>query len=325
MKKQVVLAGDQFVFSREIVQSIEKEGFNVTHVASMNECLELLLIRDTALLVVSAMMNQAFSLMRIVKKNARTNHLPIVVISTPGQEGLIEKHRQLPNRANRYLTAPISEASFMATIRELVQQDGEESDQDQGFQDDGGSQQIFEKLRSELKTAQKELRNTQADYEAAVEAAREQALLRQENMALKKRLKTYVDQDRSTNEYNSIFKRLEDGYKTTIAELERLVGEKDRLLIDIRQQLPPLDGEGGPAAAAALKKIEAQHAKVRAMREMAARAIDLLSAMDAPIDGMSPEEWLDLAVQEEDIPDLGFREDEATQLLDLDNVEDLLK
>ena len=331
MESPIVVADDKGLVFDEVRAILKDPGAEVVRAASMEDCIHRLRKTRASILVVSATMKRAFSLLRIVRHSRDLRTIPLLVIAAPGQEELIEKHGQLPSRADRYLLQPLDSELFDGVVREFLEgvlEDEVEASADgleviepvEGVGPDKGA---YQKIQNELRRSREKLHALEADLHAALQTSKAAAELRAENEGLRKRIQSNEAQTRSSADYSSIFERLESGYKETISDLERLIGDKDNLIADLRDQLPSTD-EIGVNAAELMGRIEAQNSRISTARDRAAKVLDVLSRAQGQLEGLDLEGWLAAAREAEESVDLAFSEEESTQILDVSSIKNLV-
>jgi len=334
MEPPIVVADDKGLCFDEVRAILKDPEVEVVRASSMEDCIHRLRKTRASVLVVSATMKRAFSLLRIVRHSRDLRSIPLIVIAAPGQEELIEKHGQLPSRADRYLLQPLDPELFSGVIRDVrgpseeakTESDAGEPEPTSGEPEispmlpDKGA---YQKIQNELRRSREKLQALEADLHAALQTSKQSADLRDENAALRKRIQGNESQARSAKEYSSIFERLESGYKETIGDLERLVREKDDLVMDLRDQLPSSD-EIGVNVQDLMDRIERQNSRLSSSRDRATRVLDLLERMRGQLEGLDLEAWLRTAREAEDAVDLSFSDEESTQILDISLIKNLV-
>ncbi len=330
MEAPIVVADDKGLCFDEVRAILKDPGAEVVRAASMEDCIHRLRKTRASILIVSATMKRAFSLLRIVRHSRDLRTIPLLVIAAPGQEELIEKHGQLPSRADRYLLQPLDSELFDGVVREFLHGipeedveasvDGEPIAAVEGVAPDKGA---YQKIQNELRRSREKLQALEADLHAALQTSKQAADLRTENEGLRKRIQSNEAQSRSSADYSSIFERLESGYKETIADLERLVRDKDNLIVDLRDQLPSTD-EIGVNAQELMGRIEAQNGRISTARDRATKVLEVLSRARGQLEGLDLEGWLAAAREAEESVDLAFSEEESTQILDVSSIKNLV-
>ncbi len=334
MEPPIVVADDKGLCFDEARAILKVSEIEVVRASSMEDCIHRLRKTRASVLVVSATMKRAFSLLRIVRHSRDLRSIPLIVIAAPGQEELIEKHGQLPSRADRYLLQPLDPELFLGVIRDVHGPSGKaKPESDEGEAEfEVGEPEIspmlpdkgaYQKIQNELRRSREKLQALEADLHSALQTSKQAADLRDENMALRKRIQANEAQTRSVKDYSSIFERLESGYKDTIADLERLVREKDDLVMDLRDQLPSSD-EIGINTRELMDRIERQNSRISSSRDGAARVLDLLERMRGQLEDLDLEAWLRTAREAEDAVDLSFSDEESTQILDVSLIKNLV-
>ena len=332
MEPPIVVADDKGLCFDEVRAILKDSEAPVERASSMEDCIHRLRKTRASVLVVSATMKRAFSLLRIVRHSRDLRSIPLIVIAAPGQEELIEKHGQLPSRADRYLLQPLDPELFLGVIRDVngppenaePEPDGGEPEPEEpeisAMLPDKGA---YQKIQNELRRSREKLQALEADLHAALQTSKQAADLRDENAALRKRIQGNEAQTRSMKDYSSIFERLESGYKETIGDLERLVREKDDLVMDLRDQLPSSE-EIGVNVQELMDRIERQNSRISSSRDRATRVLELLERMRGQLEGLDLEEWLRTAREAEDSVDLAFSDEESTQILDVSLIKNLV-
>ncbi|MBM4370571.1 MAG: hypothetical protein FJ098_02905, partial [Deltaproteobacteria bacterium] len=327
MRPPILVADDKGQCFAEVKAILADPGVEVVRANSMEDCILRLRKARASVLLVTATMKRAFSLLRIVRHSRDLRAVPLVVIAAPGQEELIEKHGQLPSRADRYLLQPLDPELLAGVIREFLY-GGEAPPAPERTQDVledvpppdanglGPDKGAYQKIQTELRRSREKLQVLEADLHSALQGARQAADLREENEALRKRLGANEAQARSIRDYASIFERLESGYKETISDLERLVRDKDSLIADLRDQLPAAD-DIGVRARELSERLERQNDQISASRERAARVLDVLDRLRSQIEGLDLEALMRVAREAEEAAELTFSEEESTQILDV--------
>jgi DNA-binding response OmpR family regulator len=331
MESPIIVADDKGLCFDEVRAILKDPGTEVLRAASMEDCIHRLRKTRASILIVSATMKRAFSLLRIVRHSRDLRTIPLLVIAAPGQEELIEKHGQLPSRADRYLLQPLDSELFDGVVREFLhgipEDDAEASAEGvatmaplDGVAPDKGA---YQKIQDELRRSREKLHALEADLHAALQTSKGAADLRAENESLRKRIQSNDAQTRSTADYSSIFERLESGYKETIGDLERLIRDKDNLIGDLRDQLPSTD-EIGVNTRELMSRIEAQNGRISVARDRAAKVLEVLSRARGQLDGLDLEGWLAAAREAEESVDLAFSEEESTQILDVSSIKNFV-
>jgi hypothetical protein len=297
----------------------------------MDDCITRLRETPFNVLIVAAAMPQAFSLIRIVRKSRDLVSVPLVVVAEAGQEGLIEKHGQLPTRADRYLLRPLDRELLGSIIEELDQgaprvAQVPESDL-RSFADSlpepvtipgfmHSAPEAMQRIQDELRRSRENIGALEKDLHLALASSKHMTALREENRLLRQRLKSFEEQARSARDYSSIFERLEKGYKDTIADLERLIREKDRMVAELREQSPI------GADAATLERFEETGRRLDKMQAGLRRAVGIVESLDARFEELDLDEIARLTAALDAGDSISFSEDESTQVVDLRSLED---
>ena len=322
MESPIVVADDKGLVFDEVRAILKDPGAEIVRAASMEDCIHRLRKTPASILIVSATMKRAFSLLRIVRHSRDLRTIPLLVIAAPGQEELIEKHGQLPSRADRYLLQPLDPELFDGVVREFLhgipddeaESSGEGADVEAPAEVVAPDKGAYQKIQNELRRSRDKAQALEADLHAALQASKQVADLRGENEALRKRVQSSDAQARSMKDHSSIFERLEGGYKETIGDLERLVSDKDNLIVDLRDQLPATD-EIGINAQELMERIENQNGRISSAQDRASKVLDVLGRMRAQLESLDLEAWLRAAREAEESVDLSFSDEESTQIL----------
>ena len=331
MESPIVVADDKGLCFDEVRAILDEPGAEIVRAGSMEDCIHRLRKTRASILIVSATMKRAFSLLRIVRHSRDLRTIPLIVIAAPGQEELIEKHGQLPSRADRYLLQPLDSELFGGVIREFLhgppeeelEAAAEEVEDVPPVEGVGPDKGAYQKIQDELRRSREKAQVLEADLHAALQASKQVADLREENDVLRRRVQSNDAQSRTTADHSSIFERLEGGYKETIADLERLVRDKDDLITDLRDQLPSTD-EIGVNAQDLMRRIEHQNGRISSARDRAGKVLDVLERMRGQLEGLDLEGWLRAAREAEDSVDLSFSDEESTQILDVNSIKNLV-
>lgn len=328
MARKVLVADDRGSCFSE-VRSLVPPGTETLKSSNMDDCIAKMRDLGVNVLVISAIMPQAFSLIRIVKKSADLAGIPLIVVAESGQENLIEKHGQLPTRADRYLMRPIDPELFADVLREFLDEErdisprleeatvpGRQVPSAQDFLGDAPA--AMQRIQDELRRSRENIQALEKDLHISMQSTKQMAALREENRLLRQRLRSFDEQSRAAREHTSIFERLETGYKDTIADLERLIREKDNLIADIREQLPSADQ--GSEVELLMEKLEATGTKMSRTYEKVRKASSLLEFFSSRFEEIDLDQIGELLETLDPGDSISFSEDESTQIVDIANI-----
>jgi two-component system alkaline phosphatase synthesis response regulator PhoP/two-component system response regulator VicR len=118
--KQVLVAEDEASVVRLIRFLLEGEGFKVTSVANGVECLQAINETRPDLLILDIMMPvmDGFQTLSILKGNADTKDIPVIILSARKEEKDI--FRGLFDGADSYLTKPFPAMSLLAAVKRIL-------------------------------------------------------------------------------------------------------------------------------------------------------------------------------------------------------------
>jgi hypothetical protein len=179
-----------------------------------------------------------------------------------------------------------------------------------------GAPEAMQRIQDELRRSRENIGALEKDLHLALASSKHMAALREENRLLRQRLKSFEEQARSARDYSSIFERLEKGYKDTIADLERLIGEKDRMVAELREQSPI------GADTATLERMEEAGRRISKMQEGLRRAVGIVESMEAHLDDLDLDEIARLNAAIDAGDSVSFSDDESTQVVDLRSLDD---
>ncbi len=341
MDRRILVADDKGYCFTEI-KALVPAGVECVRSSGMDDCITRMRENPFQVLMVAAAMPQAFSLIRIVRKSRDLASVPLVVLAEAGQESLIEKHGQLPTRADRYLLRPLDRELLAGILDELAavgpqptvtfgapprpspppmpvipSVPPEAIPETPGFGDFmHGAPEAMQRIQDELRRSRENIGALEKDLHLALASSKHMAALREENRLLRQRLKSFEEQARSARDYSSIFERLEKGYKDTIADLERLIGEKDRMVAELREQSPI------GADTATLERMEEAGRRISKMQEGLRRAVGIVESMEAHLDDLDLDEIARLNAAIDAGDSVSFSDDESTQVVDLRSLDD---
>ena len=225
-------------------------------------------------------------MLRIVRRSDDIGKIPLIVCGEPEQEELIAKHRKLPSRADRYLLRPIDVELVRSVAAEFLEGD---SPPDIGFDEKtppplpgqrakavAEAPDAYSRVQGELKSYQGRVKELEQDLEALSKVSKENTALRQE--LTKARTQSALQANGADGEgedYAELFVRLEEGYKSTIEDMERLVQEKDEMI----SRLAAADGSGGKASPAVAKELEREQERFSDVSKSLRETVKLLDEL----------------------------------------------
>ena len=130
--KQVLVVDDSKVMREMIVACLRPlESFGFVHAGSGLEAIEQLSLQEFGLLVLDLNMPDinGFEVLEFIRGQDRLRHLPILVVTTRGDEG--SRSRALQAGATRFMTKPFAPDELLRTARELL--GGSEADAVRGL------------------------------------------------------------------------------------------------------------------------------------------------------------------------------------------------
>ncbi len=334
MKPKILIADDVGACFKELGTAFKGRKVGLERAVSLEECVEKCRASQPAILIVYAGMSRAFSLLRIVRRSEDIGKIPLIVCGEPEQEELIAKHRKLPSRADRYLLRPIDVELVRSVTAEFLQT---ESPPDIGYDEKtppplpGAKAQAvvadapdaYSRVQVELKNYQGRVKELEQDLQALSKVSKENAALREElnrsraHLALKS---AQPDEEGTEGEdYNVLFVRLEEGYKATIDDMERLVQEKDEMIA----RLAASDHDGGEANPVVAKELEREQERFADLSRSLRGVVKLLEELARAEAEVGLEDLLGkvagmAAEAEQLVASFGF--DEETVVVDADEI-----
>lgn len=116
----ILVVDDSKVMREMIVACLRADGFSFTQAASGLEAVEQLALRPFDLVVLDLNMPDigGFEVIEFVRGQDRLRTLPILVVTTRGDEG--SRARALAVGASQFLTKPFSPDAILAEVRALL-------------------------------------------------------------------------------------------------------------------------------------------------------------------------------------------------------------
>jgi two-component system, chemotaxis family, chemotaxis protein CheY len=122
---EVLVVDDSKVMREMIVACLRTDAFAFTQAGSGLEAVENLALKPFDLLVLDLNMPDlgGFEVIEFVRGQDRLRGLPILVVTTRGDEG--SRERALAAGASRFMTKPFAPDAILAEVRSLLQGDSE--------------------------------------------------------------------------------------------------------------------------------------------------------------------------------------------------------
>jgi len=118
--KTILIADDAPVFRNLEEGLLKPQGHRVLHASDGAQAIKTAVekLPDLILLDVQMPVMDGVQALQYLKKDDRTKHIPVVVITTLGREA--DKELLQKGGADAFLTKPINPTQFARTIRELL-------------------------------------------------------------------------------------------------------------------------------------------------------------------------------------------------------------
>jgi len=119
-QKIVILAEDDRTIARLIIFKLEKEGFKVIHFLNGEGVVDTVskILPDIVILDVMMPIQDGISILKEIKANPKTKHIPIVILSAKGQEKDIIKGMEIG--ASDYISKPFSPSELIVRIKRIL-------------------------------------------------------------------------------------------------------------------------------------------------------------------------------------------------------------
>jgi response regulator RpfG family c-di-GMP phosphodiesterase len=287
MKPTILIADDVGACFKELGTAFEGRQVGLERAVSLEECVEKCRAVQPAIIIVYAGMSRAFSLLRIVRRSDDIGKIPLIVCGEPEQEELIAKHRKLPSRADRYLLRPIDVELVRSVTAEFL--DGDVAP-DISFDEKtppplpgqrarnavAEAPDAYSRVQAELKNYQSRVKELEQDLQALSKVSKENSALREELTQARARAALQPEgTGREGEDFNELFVRLEEGYKATIDDMERMVQEKDEVIA----RLASAEGGDGKSTPAMVKEQEREHERFAGLSKSLHGAVKLLDEL----------------------------------------------
>jgi DNA-binding response OmpR family regulator len=117
MKRRVLIVDDEEVIRKILRIHLAKLGYEVTEAADGEQAIEELGKDDFDLLICDILMpkKDGWEVVKEVKSNSRTKHLPVIVLKAKNEEADMVKGYNLG--ANYYMTKPFTKAELLYGLR----------------------------------------------------------------------------------------------------------------------------------------------------------------------------------------------------------------
>jgi len=117
MKRRVLIVDDEEVIRKILRIHLAKLGYEVTEAADGEQAIEELGKDDFDLLICDILMpkKDGWEVVKEVKSNSRTKHLPVIVLKAKNEEADMVKGCNLG--ANYYMTKPFTKAELLYGLR----------------------------------------------------------------------------------------------------------------------------------------------------------------------------------------------------------------
>jgi len=281
MNPGIIAADDSGLCLSELKEILGPLAVDLRIAATMEDCIELCRERRPDAVVVYAGMSRAFSLLRLLRRSEDLAAIPLVVVGDPEQEELIAKHRTLPSRADRYMLRPLDRELARSVLEEFFEDEPVDGEIMLTIPEKTppplplSGESIFDavpdaasKMEEELKRYQGRVKELEQDLKDAMQVAKDNAELRREVEDLQGQVAEARTQSAGGQDFGELFGRLEIGYKDTIADLEKLLQEKDEIIANLAAGDGP-DGGEGEALAQELEREQARHGElVASLRQL---------------------------------------------------------
>lgn len=119
-QKIVILAEDDRMIARLIIFKLEKEGFKVIHFLNGEGVVDTVskILPDIVILDVMMPIQDGISILKEIKANPKTKHIPVVILSAKGQEKDIIKGMEIG--ASDYISKPFSPSELIVRIKRIL-------------------------------------------------------------------------------------------------------------------------------------------------------------------------------------------------------------
>ncbi|MDZ4771468.1 MAG: response regulator transcription factor [Chloroflexota bacterium] len=117
---KVLIVEDEEMIARNLAEKLRSEGYNVVTAGDGEEGLEKLRAEHPDLIVLDIMLPKldGLSLCRIIRRDAATSHIPIIMLTARGTE--VDKIVGLESGADDYVVKPLALGEFLARVRAVM-------------------------------------------------------------------------------------------------------------------------------------------------------------------------------------------------------------
>lgn len=287
MKRKILIADDVGACFKELAAAFDGRTVALDRAVNLEDCVDKCRAARPTIVIVYAGMSRAFSLLRIIRRSDDLGKVPLIVCGEPEQEELIAKHRKLPSRADRYLLRPIDVELVRSVTAEFLEEpEPPDISVDEktppplpgGMAEDAVAEapDAYSLAQDELKNYQIRVKELEQDLQALSKVSKENVALRgQLTRARTQAIAQSVQSGSGEEDYNELFVRLEDGYKATIDDMDRLILEKDEIIA----RLAASDGKSAGQAPAVAKELERGQERFADISRSLRSAVNLLDEL----------------------------------------------
>jgi len=117
---KVLIVEDEEMISRNLADKLRGEGYSVVTAADGEEGLDKLRAEHPDLIILDIMLPKldGLSLCRIIRRDATTSHIPIIMLTARGTE--VDKIVGLESGADDYVVKPLALGEFLARVRAVM-------------------------------------------------------------------------------------------------------------------------------------------------------------------------------------------------------------
>ncbi|MGQ9910499.1 MAG: response regulator transcription factor [Candidatus Flexifilum sp.] len=117
---KVLIVEDQQSLANQLAEKLRSEGFTVMTAADGEDGLEKVRTEHPDLIVLDIMLPKldGLSLCRIIRRDAATAHIPIIMLTARGSE--VDKIVGLESGADDYVVKPLALGEFLARVRAVM-------------------------------------------------------------------------------------------------------------------------------------------------------------------------------------------------------------
>ncbi len=117
---KVLIIEDEVTLARNLAEKLRAEGYSVVEANDGEDGLQMVRSEIPDLIVLDIMLPglDGFSLCRMVRNDANTSHIPIIMLTARGTE--VDKIVGLESGADDYITKPFGLGEFLARVRAVM-------------------------------------------------------------------------------------------------------------------------------------------------------------------------------------------------------------